>query len=239
MPRQTFVGTVAQAALGFVVVMVVWEFGTGPSAEPTVIPPPSVLLRTAGDLLATPEFRLHVQTTLAAVVWGVLPAAVIAVPFGLGLRMHPGMRRVLTPFALVLGATVIVALGPLFAFRYGPESDAATAMAFWMSAAGVVTAMTMVRPPATADPAANRLTGGEVREAVSASAAGLRLGVLFGVSGVTVLEMTASNAGIGFVIADAHATFAIDRGMAAFLVLAVPTAIVVVLLQALELELAP
>ena len=68
--------------------------------------------------------------------------------------------------------------------------------------------------------------------------AGLRLGLLFGVSALIVAELVASNSGLGYFVAMSTSMFNTADAMAALLVMIVPTMAMGVILQAIEEQLA-
>jgi NitT/TauT family transport system permease protein len=73
---------------------------------------------------------------------------------------------------------------------------------------------------------------------VAAIAAGLRIGVLLGVTALVVTEITGSNAGLGYFVVMSGSLFNTAEAMAAALVILVPTMAIGVFLQAIEEQLA-
>jgi len=72
---------------------------------------------------------------------------------------------------------------------------------------------------------------------VAAIAAGLRIGVLFGVTALVVTEITGSNSGLGYFVVMSGSLFNTAEAMAAALVILVPTMAIGVFLQAIEEQL--
>jgi ABC-type nitrate/sulfonate/bicarbonate transport system permease component len=78
-------------------------------------------------------------------------------------------------------------------------------------------------------------SGGGIARAI---VRGLRIGVLLGVTALLVSEFMASTRGVGFFIMNSASLFDTTAMMAGAILVALPTLLVVVLLQAIEEQLA-
>lgn len=234
MPQQSFLKTLVQAAIGLALVLVVWELAARSRQDFLVLPTVPAVFGRLGTLWGDPGFSNHVRASLQTFALGFLPAVMIALPLGLALRVWSVPRLIVAPLALVLGAAPLVAIAPLLIVWLGVGQSAGTSLVFWMSLAGIAFAMINRGAAPT-----GQHQESFAREAAPAIAAGLRAGILFGATGLTVMEMLASNIGLGFFILEAHTLLNVESALAGVVALALPTMAVILLLQALELQLAP
>jgi NitT/TauT family transport system permease protein len=148
---------------------------------------------------------------------------------------------------ITIAAAPVVALLPLLVVWFSLSMTPKIVLVFLVAmfpAANTILARWPKRRAAAADDMDplddTRPTSGMHRppSRVAAIAAGLRIGVLLGVTALVVTEITGSNSGLGYFVVMSGSLFNTAEAMAAALVILVPTMAIGVFLQAIEEQLA-
>ncbi|MFI6577919.1 ABC transporter permease [Nocardiopsis sp. NPDC050513] len=87
--------------------------------DPRLLPPATVILPRALELLVDPSFLVEVWATLASLLLGLALAAVIAVPLGLLLGSYQAMARACAPMVDSLRSVPGIAVIPLLVLVMG------------------------------------------------------------------------------------------------------------------------
>src|SRR5262249_21765602 len=167
------------------------------------------------------DYIRHATDSGTALLYGLLPALISAILLGMMADASSGIRLLVGPLAVTLGAAPLVALLPMF-------------VAWW----GLTTAMKGGFVAVAA--------GFPVMNAVMTAAGGKggRVGVLqgWGLAGVVggsalpITESVAGSRGVGFVIMSSASMFDPTATLAGTVLVTVPTIAVAALLQAIEAQ---
>jgi ABC-type nitrate/sulfonate/bicarbonate transport system permease component len=243
-----FVNTLLQAALGTAILAGAWWASTSMlqagQARPYMLPGPETVAAKVIELIQADAFQQHIWASLAILIYGLLPALFVGVAIGAGAGASSAGRWLFGPLVLTIGAAPLVALLPVLTLWLG-QSAASKAWLVFLAAMFPAANAVMVRWPKHHG-LRMETSGFEERAAArqgsagraAAIFAGLRIGVIFGVTALVVAELVASNSGLGYFVAMSTSMFNTADAMAALLVIIVPTMVVGVLLQAIEEQLA-
>jgi ABC-type nitrate/sulfonate/bicarbonate transport system permease component len=239
-----FIRTLLQAIIGLVVVAVIWVIAAAVVDSAVRLPGLGAVIAKAVELAGSEDYARHVSESGTALLEGLVPALVIGIPLGLLAGLFAAARWVIGPLAVALAAMPLVLLVPVFVLWWGLIVETKAAAVFVISLFPIMnTVMIGVaakrgrRNIPLDDEGKPVLTsgGGTARAIVS----GLRIGVLFGVTALIVSEFMASTRGVGFFIMNSASLFDTTAMMAGVILVALPTLVVVTLLQAIEEQLAP
>jgi NitT/TauT family transport system permease protein len=237
-----FIRTLLQAIVGLVVIAAVWFVAAIAISDPLRLPAPPIVFARALDLAASDEYLRHLTESLTALLFGLAPALVVGVVLGFLAR---GMRWILGPLVVVLAAAPVLALYPLFVLWGGLTLVPKAALIFIAAAFPVMNAIMMHAsspPPRAALPSDDNFgkiaTPRHSRSAGVAMISGLRLGVILGVAALILSEFTAASRGAAFVITSAASMFETATMLAGFLLIAIPTILVIAVLQGIEEQIA-
>lgn len=216
-----FFRTLLSAMVGLVLVAVVWELAAWLIDSPTRLPAMTAVLSKASVLAPSSDYLRHATDSGTALLYGLLPALVIAVPLGLLANTSPGARWLIGSLAVALGGAPLAALLPTF-------------VAWW----GLTMIMKAVTVAVVAGfPVVNAvMLAAGARRRTAAVLGGLRLGVVLGVTALIVVEFAAASRGVGYFIMSSANMFDTTATMAGVVLVAVPTIVVATLLQAIEVQ---
>jgi NitT/TauT family transport system permease protein len=246
-----FVSTLLQAIIGFAILTVAWGLGgslaQASRASPQLFPGPAAVAEKVMELIATDTFQQHIWSSLTVLLYGLAPALVLALLIGIACGASGVARWLLGPLVITIAAAPVVALLPLLVVWFSLSMTPKIVLVFLVAmfpAANTILARWPKRHAAAADDMDplddTRPTSGMHRppSRVAAIAAGLRIGVLLGVTALVVTEITGSNSGLGYFVVMSGSLFNTAEAMAAALVILVPTMAIGVFLQAIEEQLA-
>jgi NitT/TauT family transport system permease protein len=246
-----FVSTLLQAIIGFAILTVAWGLGgslaQASRASPQLFPGPAAVAEKVMELIATDSFQQHIWSSLTVLLYGLAPALVLALLIGIACGASGVARWLLGPLVITIAAAPVVALLPLLVVWFSLSMTPKIVLVFLVAmfpAANTILARWPKRRAAAADDMDplddTRPTSGMHRppSRVAAIAAGLRIGVLLGVTALVVTEITGSNSGLGYFVVMSGSLFNTAEAMAAALVILVPTMAIGVFLQAIEEQLA-
>jgi len=177
-------------------------------------------------------------------LYGLLPALLIGITIGAAAGASSAGRWLFGPLVLTIAAAPLVALLPVLTLWLGQSFTSKIWFVLLVASFPTANAV-MVRWPR--HPGLRLENAGFEERATArkgtadralAIIAGLRIGVIFGVTALIVAELIASNSGLGYFIAMSTSMFNTADAMAALLVVVVPTMVVGVVLQAIEAQLA-
>jgi len=235
-----FIRTLLQAVVGLIVIAVIWFVAAIVVDDPLRLPAPTIVFAKTVELATSGEYLRHATESLTVLLFGLLPALVAGIVIGFLARVE-GMRWVLGPLIVVLAATPVFALYPLLVIWGGLTFVPKAILVFVAAAFPIMNAIMMHSPPRPArDAAPPDDNFGEVqpRRAAIAMLSGLRLGVILGVAALILSEFMAASRGAAFLITNSSAMFDTPTMLAAVLLIAVPTILVVAILQAIEEQIA-
>jgi ABC-type nitrate/sulfonate/bicarbonate transport system permease component len=231
------VRTLLQAVIGIVVILVLWAIAAPVAISRGVAafmaPTPGQVIGKAAELFANDGFREHFHSSLVALAKGGLPALMAGIVIGLLMRRSNAARWVFGPLVVIVAAAPVVALIPLLVLWFGLQPDAKIVLIALMTGFPVAS-IVMVAPLRVYDQTATRTA----RSALLLVTLGLRIGILFGTTALIASELIGSKSGVGFFISNAAAQLDPTSILAAFLLTAAPAILVLVILQAIEAQLA-
>jgi ABC-type nitrate/sulfonate/bicarbonate transport system permease component len=221
-----FISTLVRASIGLAALAVLYEIYAGSLQNPLFFPTLSAAGRKAIELSATAEFQRHIVTSATILTQGLLPATFVGILAGLVLGASTVLRWVFGPLVLALAGVPMAALAPLTIMWLGAGTQSRVLLV------GLFAALPIVRT-VMVGAAAGR--GGRTAPAI---AAGLRWGLLLGVTGLVFGEMVGATAGIGYFIMQSMQRLDMASTLAGVLTLAVPVTLAIVFLEAIEAQLA-
>ncbi|MBB3148468.1 NitT/TauT family transport system permease protein [Phyllobacterium trifolii] len=121
----------AQAALIFVLLLL-WELASYYLYNPFWGSRPSMIAERLWELAVSGHLWMHTSTTLQEAGAGLLLAALLGVPAGIGLARAPRLARLLDPVIMGLYGLPRVALAPLFILWFGIGLFSKIMMSFTM-----------------------------------------------------------------------------------------------------------
>ncbi|MEA2904474.1 MAG: putative hydroxymethylpyrimidine transport system permease protein [Alphaproteobacteria bacterium] len=238
------------------------------NGHPMFLPSPLVVIPKAIELCATEAFRQHVWVSVATFGQGFVPAVLVGIALGAAVSLSNGLRWLLGPLVVVLAAAPVIAFAPVLILWLGVGMESKALLVFLMVAFPVANTVALVQrshrhpPPPLGPP---QTIADQIDAALSAPPApgpnaieeepeptllerahamplaimaGLRLGVILGLVAVIASEMISSRSGLGAFIVMSFSTFDSAAMLAAIVVLALPTIVLVTILQAIEEQVA-
>jgi NitT/TauT family transport system permease protein len=207
--------------VGLALIAAGWEVAARLMDNPTRLPAMLVVVNKAIALAQSPDYIRHATDSGMALLYGLLPAVIGAILLGMMADASTGIRLLVGPLAVTLGAAPLVALLPMFVAWWG--------LTITMKAGliGVAAGFPVMN--------AVMVAAGEKSRTV-AILHGLRLGVVLGVSALTITEFVAGSRGVGFVIMSSASMFDTTTTLAGTVLVTVPTIAVAALLQAIEAQ---
>ena len=207
--------------VGLALIAAAWEVAARLMDNPTRLPAMLVVVNKAITLAQSADYIRHATDSGMALLYGLLPAMIGAILLGMMAEASSGIRLLVGPLAVTLGAAPLVALLPMFVAWWG--------LTITMKAGliGVVAGFPVMN--------AVMVAAGEKSRTV-AILHGLRLGVVLGVSALTITEFVAGSRGVGYVIMSSASLFDTTTTLAGTVLVALPTIAVAALLQAIEAQ---
>lgn len=232
----------------YVLVVALWQVISDVFSVPVyILPSPGAILERAAQ---SPGLLLsHMWVTLTEVAVGFGLATLVSVPLGVLLVYSRVMERVVYPALVAFQATPKVALAPILVvwFGFGLSSKVALAL---MTAAFPIVINTVIGMKQTPQEIlhlfrVNRASSWQIfykaRLPIAAPYifGGLKIGITLAVVGAVVGEFIASNRGLGYLLLVANNTLDTPMLFAVVLVLAMMSAVLFYLVEALEILLLP
>jgi NitT/TauT family transport system permease protein len=206
---------------GLALIAAGWEVAARLIDSPTRLPAMLVVVNKAITLAQSAEYIRQATDSGTALLYGLLPAMIGAILLGMMADASTGIRLLVGPLAVTLGAAPLVVLLPMFVAWWG------LTMAMKAGLVGVVAGFPVMN--------AVMVAAGEKSRTV-AILHGLRLGVVLGVSALIIAEFVAGSRGVGFVIMSSASMFDTTTTLAGTVLVTVPTIAVAALLQAIEAQ---
>ena len=207
--------------IGLTLIALGWEVAARLMDNPTRLPSMIVVVNKAITLAQSADYIRHATDSGMALLYGLLPAVIGAILLGMMADASTGIRLLVGPLAVTLGAAPLVALLPMFVAWWG------LTIAMKAGLVGVAAGFPVMN--------AVMVAAGEKSRTV-AILHGLRLGVVLGVSALTITEFVAGSRGVGYVIMSSASMFDTTTTLAGTVLVAVPTIAVAALLQAIEAQ---
>jgi NitT/TauT family transport system permease protein len=180
-----------------------------------------VVVNKAITLAQSADYIRHATDSGMALLYGLVPALIGAILLGMMADASTGIRLLVGPLAVTLGAAPLVALLPMFVAWWG------LTIAMKAGLVGVAAGFPVMN--------AVMVAAGEKSRTV-AILHGLRLGVVVGVSALTITEFVAGSRGVGYIIMSSASMFDTTSTLAGTMLVMVPTIAVAALLQAIEAQ---
>ena len=234
------------AQAGFVLAVIgAWQYGnTAGIFDPTLLPPPSQVVLALAKLIQSGAFLADAFDTVTRVIAAFVIGAPIALATGFVMGENLGVGRSLAPlFNLVLAVPQSIFL-PLFVLLFGlgftEKLIFGITHVFFVVA---VNAMAAVREVPHGQVVLARSFGaGKLRiyrsiylpAMAPQIVTGLRLGLIFDIIGILLAEMYASRSGLGVLLLRWGESYAVDKLMAATVLISVVTILINELMRVFE-----
>jgi len=234
----------AQAGFVFAVIGA-WQYGsTAGIFDPTILPSPSQVVLALGKLIQSRAFLADAFDTVTRVTAAFVIGAPIALATGFVMGENLGVGRSLAPlFNLVLAVPQSIFL-PIFVLLFGlgftEKLIFGITHVFFVVA---VNAMAAVREVPHGQVVLARSFGaGKLRiyrsiylpAMAPQIVTGLRLGIIFDIIGILLAEMYASRSGLGVLLLRWGESYAVDKLMAATVLISVVTILINELMRVFE-----
>jgi ABC-type nitrate/sulfonate/bicarbonate transport system permease component len=207
--------------VGLALIALCWEVAARLMDNPTRLPAMIVVVNKAITLAQSADYIRHATDSGMALLYGLLPALIGAILLGMMADGSTGIRLLVGPLAVTLGAAPLVALLPMFVAWWG------LTIAMKAGLVGVAAGFPVMN--------AVMVAAGEKSRTVTILH-GLRLGVVVGVSALTITEFVAGSRGVGYIIMSSASMFDTTTTLAGTVLVTVPTVAVAALLQAIEAQ---
>jgi len=216
-----FLRILLYTVLGLALIALGWQAAALLIDSPTRLPAMTVVVNKAITLAQSADYIRHATDSGTALLYGLLPAVIGGILLGMMADASAGIRLLVGPLAVTLGAAPLVALLPMFVAWWG------LTIVMKAGLVGVVAGFPVMN--------AVMVAAGEKSRTV-AILHGLRLGVVLGVSALIVAEFVAGSRGVGYVIMSSASMFDTTATLAGTVLVTVPTIAVAALLQAIEAQ---
>ena len=223
------------AQAGIVLALIgAWQYGSAVGVfDPTILPPPSRVVLALKELLQSGPFLADAFDTIVRVIAAFVIGAPIALATGFVMGENLGVGRSLAPvFNLVLAVPQSIFL-PIFVLLFGlgltEKLIFGITHVFFVVA---VNAMAAVREVPHGQVVLARSFGAgafRIYRSIYLPAmapqlmTGLRLGIIFDIIGILLAEMYASRSGLGVLLLRWGESYAVDKLMAATVLISVVT----------------
>jgi ABC-type nitrate/sulfonate/bicarbonate transport system permease component len=218
-PVPPFFRILFYTVLGLALIALGWEVAARLMENPVRLPAMLVVVNKATTLAQSADYIRHATDSGTALLYGLLPAVIGGILLGMMADASTGIRFLVAPFAVTLGAAPLVVLLPMFVAWWG------LTIAMKAGLVGVAAGFPVMN--------AVMVAAGEKSRTV-AILHGLRLGVVLGVSALIIAEFVAGSRGVGYVIMSSASMFDTTTTLAGIVLVTVPTIAVAALLQAIE-----
>jgi ABC-type nitrate/sulfonate/bicarbonate transport system permease component len=220
-PVPPFLRVLFYTLVGLALIALGWEVAARLMDNPTRLPAMIVVVNKALALAQSADYMRHASDSATALLYGLLPAVISGILLGMMADASAGIRLLIGPLAVTLGAAPLIALLPMFVAWWG------LTMTMKAGIVGVAAGFPVMN--------AVMVAAGEKSRTV-AILHGLRLGVVLGVSALIVAEFVAGSRGVGYVIMSSASMFDTAATLAGTVLVTVPTIAVAALLQAIEAQ---
>jgi NitT/TauT family transport system permease protein len=233
---------IALPLLTFVVILLLWEMGTGLFSVPSyILPAPSRIVGGFGVVDAS-RWAEHVWATLRVALMGYFVAIAVSLPIAVGLAKSRLLSRALYPLLVVIQSVPVVAVAPIIIVVLGTNDAPRIFITFMIAFFPLVVSMTtgmMATPPELIE-LSRSLRAPQYREisqirlpyAIPYIFSGLKISITLAVIGAVVAEFVAADKGIGYFIQFSTSMFKLPQAWAGLVVL---VAMSLLLFQAVSL----
>lgn len=220
----------ALVPLVFIIVILVWEFGTRlAGVNEFVLPRPSQILSSMSQQLVSAQFWHHTWITVQEAAAGFAIAVVVATALGVLVSRFTIVEKTVMPYIVAFQAVPKVALAPLFVvwFGFGLTSKIvmAAVIAFFPMLINVIEGLKAVEK----DKVEMLTTFGASETQIFRMArlpsalpfifAGLEVGAIFSILGAVVGEFIGAQEGLGYLLLNANYNFDIPAMFGVLVVL--------------------
>ncbi len=199
-------------------------------AKPLFVSSPTRIVKALLAMIADGSIWTHLAVSGMEFFFGYALAVVVGIPLGILMGWYRRLNAVLDPFVSALYATPRIALVPLIIIWFGVDLGAKIAIIFLATVFPIlVSTITGVRTIDRDFIKVARSFGASDRQlfltvalpsSVPMLLTGLRLGLGHALIGIVVGEMIGAQAGIGYMMSLAGATFQTDRVFVGLVIIA-------------------
>jgi NitT/TauT family transport system permease protein len=211
--------------------LVAWEVASRTILNATLIPPPSVVVGTAWDMIRNGELFVHIAISLRRVFLGCALGAALGIGLGLVAAGSAVIRDLLRPLLAVCSSVPPIALIPLAMVWFGIDEPARLFLIIYLAAVlmvpATVTGVLSIKPIRlrAAESLGARRAHIYLRvmlpDALPFVLSGLRITLGFCFMVVVAAEMIGANTGIGYLIMQSRYFAATTKMFVGILVLGV------------------
>ena len=194
-----------------------------------ILPGPGEVGIALWDLVTSKAFPGHLATTLFETAGGFVLGSASGFLLALAVVLSPFLSRMLRPFIVALQVAPKIALAPLLItwFGFGPNSKIAQSMLLTFFPVFINTDLGLSKIDLDSLKMMRSLLASRweifsklrLPSALPAIFVGLRVGLTFSLIGAVVAEMIAARSGLGLVLVQSHARFAIDTMYAVIVIM--------------------
>ncbi len=199
-------------------------------AKPLFVSSPTRIVKALVAMIADGSIWNHLAVSGMEFLFGYTLAVVVGIPLGILMGWYRRLNAILDPFVSALYATPRIALVPLIIIWFGVDLGAKIAIIFLATVFPIlVSTITGVRTIDRDFIKVARSFGASDRQifltvalpsSVPMLLTGLRLGLGHALIGIVVGEMIGAQAGIGYMMSLAGATFQTDRVFVGLVIIA-------------------
>ncbi len=213
----------------FVILLLIWEFGTRIFAVPSyILPAPTRILGGFPSIDGSRWFE-HVWATLRVALIGYSVSILISLPIAIGLAKSKLLSRALYPLLVVIQSVPVVAVAPIIIVVLGTDDAPRVVITFMISFFPLVVSMTtglMATPPELIElsrslraPVSREISQIRLPYATPYIFSGLKISITLAVIGAVVSEFVAAEKGIGYFIQFSTSMFKLPQAWAGLLLL--------------------
>ncbi len=194
-----------------------------------ILPGPGEVGVALWELVTSKAFPGHLRTTMFETAGGFVLGSALGFLLALAVVVSPFLSRMLRPFIVALQVAPKIALAPLLItwFGFGPNSKIAQSvlLTFFPVFINTDVGLSKIDPDGLKMMRSLLASRWEIfsklrlPSALPATFLGLRVGLTFSLIGAVVAEMIAARSGLGLVLVQSHARFAIDTMYAVIVIM--------------------
>lgn len=217
--------------LTFIIILVLWEFGTRAfDVAAYILPSPSRIVEGFGAVTVG-RWGTHIWSTLRIAAMGFSVAIVVSLPIAIMLAKSRFLSRCFYPLLVVIQSMPVIAVAPIIIVVLGTDDPSRVLITFLISFFPLVVSMNtglLATPPELIElsrslraPVYREFTQIRIPYAIPFIFSGLKISVTLAVIGAIVAEFVAAEAGLGYFIQFSTSMFRLPQAWAGLFILVV------------------
>lgn len=213
----------------FILILLVWEFGTRLFQVPTYVLPPPSRIMGGYQSIDFARWMAHLWATFRVALMGFLVSIAISLPIAMILSKSKILSKTIYPLLVVIQSIPIVAVAPIIIVVLGTNDAPRVVITFMISFFPLVVSMTTglsATPPELIElsrslraSAYREMTQIRLPYATPYIFSGLKISITLAVIGAVVAEFVAAELGIGYFIQFSTSMFKLPQAWAGLIVL--------------------